>query len=83
MVKTLQALFGIVQGARQRLAPKSASFMANRDFDGFGIGGVFDLVKYSTVVNWSNSILPADKPRHLLGMASVQLIDLFWYTTRR
>ncbi len=75
--ENLQALFGIVQGARHKdLRQKSASFMANRDFDGFGIGGVFEPGEIPTVVNWSNSILPADKPRHLLGMGS-QPIDLF------
>jgi queuine tRNA-ribosyltransferase len=40
------------------------------DFDGFGIGGVFETEEIPTVVKWVNRILPEDKPRHLLGMGA-------------
>ena len=73
----LQALFGIVQGAHDEdLRRRSAKFMAARDFDGFGIGGVFvpeEIPKYVSLVN---HILPESKPRHLLGMGA-QPLDIF------
>ena len=50
--------------------------MAEQDFDGFGIGGVFEPGEIPTVVRWVNEELPHDKPKHLLGMGS-QISDLF------
>jgi queuine tRNA-ribosyltransferase len=71
-----QALFGIVQGGRdENLRKKSAKFMAEMDFDGFGIGGSFSKVDMSTAVKWVNEILPEEKPRHLLGIGEPE--DLF------
>ncbi len=73
----LQALFGVVQGARnEKLRKQSAHFMGEREFDGYGIGGVFEPGEIPTVVKWVNETLPADKPRHLLGMGA-QPMDLF------
>lgn len=73
----LQALFGIVQGARQEdLRKDSANFLGNMDFDGYGIGGVFEPGEIPTVVKWVCETLPENKPRHLLGMGS-QPADLF------
>lgn len=73
----LQALFGIVQGARHEdLRRESARFLGNREFDGFGIGGVFEPGEIPTSVRWVCEELPEDKPRHLLGMGS-QPADLF------
>ena len=73
----LQALYGIVQGARHEdLRKQSANFMVSRDFDGYGIGGVFEPGEIPTVVKWTNQTLPEDKPRHLLGMGA-QPVDLF------
>lgn len=73
----LQALYGIVQGARdQELRQASATFMAARDFDGYGLGGVFEPGEIPTVVKWVNEILSEIKPRHLLGMGA-QPADLF------
>jgi len=46
------------------------------DFDGYGIGGIFQPEELSPVLGWVNSILPTDKPRHLLGLGS-QPADLF------
>ena len=71
-----QALYGIVQGGRhQDLREQSAKFIASLDFDGFGIGGSFDKADMGTAVHWVNSILPVNKPRHLLGIGAVE--DLF------
>lgn len=73
----LQALYGIVQGAREEdLRKESAKFLGERDFDGYGIGGVFEPEEISSTVRWINEILPENKPRHLLGMGA-QPADLF------
>lgn len=70
------ALFGIVQGGREEsLRKKSAEFIKNLDFDGFGIGGSFAKEDMSTAVKWVNEILPEEKPRHLLGIGEPE--DLF------
>jgi queuine tRNA-ribosyltransferase len=71
-----QALFGIVQGGRDKeLRQKSAKFLSEMDFDGFGIGGSFSKEDMSTAVKWVNEILPEEKPRHLLGIGEPE--DLF------
>lgn len=73
----LQALYGVVQGGRDlNLRRKSASFLGSMDFDGYGIGGVFEPGEIADVVGLMNSVLPENKPRHLLGMGS-QPADLF------
>jgi queuine tRNA-ribosyltransferase len=73
----LQALYGIVQGARHEdLRKQSAAFLGEKDFDGYGIGGVFEPGEIPTVVKWTNETLPEGKPRHLLGMGA-QPADLF------
>lgn len=76
MGKVGPALFGIVQGGREKsLRKRSAEFIGNLDFDGFGIGGSFAKEDMETVVRWVNEILPKDKPRHLLGIGEPE--DLF------
>ena len=73
----LQALYGVVQGAREEdLRKQSASFLGSQAFDGYGIGGVFEPGEIPTTVRWVNETLPEGKPRHLLGMGS-QPADLF------
>lgn len=73
----LQALFGIVQGAREEdLRKESARTLGAMDFDGYGIGGVFEPGEIPSVVRWVNEILPEGRPRHLLGMGA-QPADLF------
>jgi queuine tRNA-ribosyltransferase len=73
---TQVALFGIVQGGREEnLRKKSAEFIGELDFDGFGIGGSFAKEDMSTAVKWVNEILPEEKPRHLLGIGEPE--DLF------
>lgn len=75
--KPYQALWGVVQGARiEELRRESARFMAGQDFDGFGIGGVFEPDEIKDTVRWVVEELPDDKPRHLLGMGN-QINDLF------
>ena len=70
------ALFGIVQGGRdENLRKKSANFLKNLDFDGFGIGGSFAKEDMQSAVKWVNEILPEEKPRHLLGIGEPE--DLF------
>ncbi len=71
-----QALFGIVQGGRfEDLRKESAQVISQMDFDGFGIGGSFDKEDMDTAVGWVNSVLPEEKPRHLLGIGEPE--DLF------
>lgn len=75
--ENLQALFGVVQGAREEdFRKESAKFLGERDFDGYGIGGVFEPEEIPSTVKWVNEILPENKPRHLLGMGA-QPADLF------
>jgi queuine tRNA-ribosyltransferase len=75
--ENLQALCGVVQGAREEdLRKESATFLGNLDFDGYGIGGVFEPEEIPSTVRWVNEILPEGKFRHLLGMGS-QPADLF------
>lgn len=79
--KNRQALFGIVQGGRdETLRKESAQVLADMEidgqlFDGFGIGGSFEKEDMSKAVSWCNTILPKEKPRHLLGIGEPQ--DLF------
>jgi len=75
--ENVQFLYGIVQGAREEdLRRSSAKFLGERDFDGYGIGGVFEPEEICQTVRWINEVLPEDKPRHLLGMGA-QPADLF------
>ena len=79
--KPYQALFGVLQGAQfedlRRKAAKDLSQMniAGRSFDGFGIGGALDKKTLGDILKWVNEELPADKPRHFLGIGEPD--DLF------
>lgn len=71
-----QALFGVLQGAQYRdLRETTARFMAERDFDGYGIGGAIEKKRLGEILAWVNSILPIEKPRHLLGISEPE--DIF------
>lgn len=73
--KTEQALYGIVQGGKYRdLRERSAQFIANLDFEGFGIGGEFGADKKSMeqMLEWIMQWLPEKKPRHLLGIGYLE-----------
>jgi queuine tRNA-ribosyltransferase len=76
-----QALFGVIQGAQyEDLRRKAARDLAEMSssgisFDGFGIGGALDKTRLAEILRWVNEELPADKPRHLLGIG--EPTDLF------
>jgi queuine tRNA-ribosyltransferase len=77
-----QALFGVVQGAQyedlRREATRGLVSIVDdegRGFDGYGIGGALEKQNLSTIVGWVSSELPADKPRHMLGISEPD--DLF------
>lgn len=73
----LQALYAVVQGSREKdLRIACSSYLGERAFDGYGIGGTFEPGELSDVLTWINTTLPELKPRHLLGMGS-QPMDLF------
>ncbi|KKW27641.1 MAG: Queuine tRNA-ribosyltransferase [Parcubacteria group bacterium GW2011_GWF1_52_5] len=73
MLDNAQLLFGIVQGGRvQELREESARVIG----DGFGIGGSFTKDDVHTAVGWVNTLLPEDKPRHLLGIGEPEDIVL-------
>ncbi len=67
-----QALFGIVQGGIfPDLREQSARFLTALDFPGYAIGGLaVGESKADTfqVITWMDDLLPADKPRYLMGM---------------
>ena len=76
-VERMQYLFAIVQGGDfLDLRAESAKYCASKDVDGFGIGGVFTADGMDEMLQTVNSILPNDRPRHLLGMGQEPL-DLF------
>jgi queuine tRNA-ribosyltransferase len=64
-----QGLYGVVQGGRYLdLRQESARILADMDFDGFGIGGSFSKEDLGESLKVVNEVLPASKPRHLLGI---------------
>ncbi len=73
-----QALFGIVQGgAYEDLRRESARVIGEMGFDGFAVGGSLGRSKddMARVLDWTVPRLPADRPRHLLGIGEIE--DLF------
>ena len=71
-----QALFGIVQGGIEpELRKRSAEYISSLDFDGFGIGGSYTKEHMALTTHLVNSILPKEKPMHLLGIGEPE--DLF------
>lgn len=71
-----QGLFGVVQGAQyEDLRRLAARGLAGLDLDGFGIGGAIDKQQLGAIVGWVTDELPADRPRHLLGIGEPD--DLF------
>ena len=72
-----QSLYGVVQGGNfANLREESARFFANHDFDGYGIGGMYDSIDNVDLLKIMNMNLPKTKPRHWLGMGS-EPRDLF------
>jgi len=69
-----QALFAIVQGGLDpALRAESAGFLAEHPFDGFAIGGVAvgdTREERSDVIALAAGLLPADRPRYLMGVGT-------------
>lgn len=71
-----QALFGVIQGANyEDLRRQAGQFMGARPFNGYGIGGALEKEKIAEIIGWVNDELPADKPKHLLGISEPE--DIF------
>lgn len=75
-----QGLFGIVQGGEyEDLRKQSAADLTSMDFAGYAIGGLSvgepkDVM--NRVLDFTTHLLPADKPRYLMGVGSPDsLID--------
>jgi len=65
-----QALFGVLQGANyEDLRRRTATFLGEMDFDGYGIGGAIEKARLGEIVSWCTDELPANKPKHLLGIS--------------
>lgn len=65
-----QALFGVIQGAHyEDLRRKSARFLGEQAFDGFGLGGALEKDRIGHIVAWMCDELPENKPRHMLGIS--------------
>ena len=72
-----QYLYAVVQGGTfNDLRAESAKYCTEKNPDGFGIGGVFTADGMDEMLKTVNTILPENKPRHLLGMGQ-EPIDLF------
>ncbi len=69
-----QALFGIVQGGIFRdLREVSARFLLDLDLPGYAIGGLAvgeTKPEMHAVLEWLHPLLPADKPRYLMGVGA-------------
>ncbi|MFP4085083.1 MAG: tRNA guanosine(34) transglycosylase Tgt [Desulfonatronovibrio sp.] len=67
-----QLLFGIVQGGFfHDLRKQSAAQITDIDFDGFALGGLSvgeSKEEMLDIMNYSAPLLPADKPRYLMGV---------------
>ena len=77
-----QLMYGVVQGgAFEDLRKKSAEFIGRQQFEGFAIGGSYGesmgapREQMRSVLRWSVSYLPKEKPRHLLGIGKIE--DVF------
>jgi queuine tRNA-ribosyltransferase len=87
--RTAGGLFGIVQGSVYRgLRERAVAELAALDFDGYAIGGVAvgeAEPERRAAVEWTAPVLPAGKPRYLMGVgypedilhAVAQGVDLF------
>lgn len=75
-----QGLFGIVQGAGfKSLRQQSARDLVSLDLPGYAVGGLSvgeSKVEMNRVLDFTTQLLPADKPRYLMGVGTVDsLID--------
>ena len=71
---TRPLIFGIVQGSTFKdLREQSARELVKMNFDGYAIGGVAvgePFEEKLKVFGWVNDLLPADKPRYLMGLGT-------------
>lgn len=68
--RNYQALFGVLQGANyEELRRQTSQKLGGMDFDGFGIGGAIEKSRLGDIIRWANEELPANKPKHLLGIS--------------
>ena len=73
--RSYQALYGVLQGSyyldlRAKAARDIGAMNINGwDFDGFGLGGVLAKDNLADILTTMCEILPANKPRHLLGLS--------------
>ncbi len=78
--QTSQALYGIVQGGKYKdLRKESAQFISSLPFPGYGLGSIFGEPKEESLAITKLMLqhLPIEKPKHLLGIGSVD--DIFNY----
>ena len=70
-----QALYGIIQGgAYQDLRMQSVRYLSKLEFPGFAVGGSLGNTKKDmyTILDWVVPHLPLKKPRHLLGIGTLE-----------
>lgn len=68
--KPYQGLFGVLQGANyEDLRRQTAKRLGAMEFDGYGIGGAIEKSRLGEIVRWVNEELPANKPKHMLGIS--------------
>ncbi|MCH9031392.1 MAG: tRNA guanosine(34) transglycosylase Tgt [candidate division Zixibacteria bacterium] len=69
---TNQTLFGIVQGwLEKEMRKQSAEEITSLDFEGYALGGLAvgeSKEQMEEMVSFSTPLLPADKPRYLMGV---------------
>ena len=74
-----QALYGVVHGGIfEDLRRQSAKYISSLPFEGIAIGGVSvgeSKKEMRDVLDWVVPLLPAEKPRHLLGVGEID--DIF------
>jgi len=74
-----QALYGVVHGGVfEDLREQSAKYISSLPFEGIAIGGVSvgeSKKEMRDVLDWVVPLLPAEKPRHLLGVGEID--DIF------
>lgn len=75
-----QALFGIVQGSTYRdLREESARTLVALDFPGYAVGGLAvgeDAEQRNATLGWTVPLLPAEKPRYLMGVGTpIDILD--------
>lgn len=74
-----QSIYGVIHGGISReLRQLSCKVLTDLAFDGFAIGGSLGKNKQEMrdILHHTTSLLPVDKPNHLLGMGDLESIDI-------